>query len=395
MQLASSASQRPKVGLATMAAAQMAVGHYKREDVIRIARLAKEALELRLTVGTVVMELSVCHAGDRQGRAIVFPSNAHLERKCGVGERAIRDALSKLVDERLIARRDSANQKRFSQDGESFGFDLTPMLLREDEFARIIAERAAARRERKRLLAVIGSERRQARICIEWLAQHSTANTDTLAERFARLAKSTPRPTSKADVGAGLVDDWTSLRNDAQELLAKTDAAEFALVETSAPIEVRASESAANAGTICRHIEPVSNLSIEDCNVQEAPSASQPPKPSDDEIDLKLVLEACPAVEAYGQPIRSAHDLVAAAHYLRPSTGASGEVWSEGVATIGVGMTAVATIFALQRLDDDASSGANRITNPGGLLRSILRGIATGKVSLKLDLIKLRRRRIQ
>lgn len=395
MQLASSASQRPKVGLATMPAAQMAVGHYKREDVIRIARLAKEALELRLTVGTVVMELSVCHAGDGQGRAIVFPSNAHLERKCGVGERAIRDALSKLVDERLIARRDSANQKRFSQDGENFGFDLTPMLLREAEFARIIADRAAARRERKRLLAIIGSERRQARICIEWLAQHSNANTDALAERFARLAKNTPRPASKVEIRSGLVDDWTSLRSDAQELLAKTDAAEFALVETAAPFEVRASESAANAGTICRHKEPVSNLSIEDCTVEEVPRARLPAKPSDDEIDLKLVLEACPAVEAYGQPIRSPHDLIAAAHYLRSSTCATEDVWSEGIATIGVAMTAVATIFALQRLDDDVSSGANRITNPGGLLRSIIRGIAAGKVNLRLDLIKLRRRRIQ
>lgn len=395
MQLASSASQRPKVGLATIAAAQMAVGNYKREDVIRIARSAKEALGLQSNLAAILMELAVCHPNDRHGRPIVFPSNAYLEQRVGVCERTVRGINAKLVDLGLIVRRDSANQKRFSRDGENFGFDLTPMLLREEEFARILADRAAARRERKRLLAIIGSERRQARICIEWLAQHSSANTDALAERFARLAKSTPRPASKADVAAGLVDDWTSLSNDAQELLAKTDAAEFALVETAAPIEVRASESAANAGNICRHIEPVSNLSIEDCKVQEAPSASQPAKPSDDEIDLKLVLEACPSVEAYGQPIRSAHDLVAAAHYLRPSTGASGDVWSEGVASIGVGMTAVATIFALQRLDDDASSGANRITNPGGLLRSILRGIATGKVNLKLDLIKLRRRRIQ
>lgn len=397
MQLASSASQRLKAVLATRAAAENPVGTATRDQLREVARLAQQALDLKGATRQVLMELAVSHKAVGEGAPIVWPSNARLADKCGVCERAITSTTHSLVAKGLIIRRDSANQKRFRTTGadgreEIYGFDLSPLLRRKAEFEQLVADKMASKAEQKRLHSVIGSERRRAKNALQWLAQHSQANTDELAARFGELSRETPTRKTKAGINPVLADLWATLARDAERLLVETDCAEL---ETLEAVERFASNSSTNDGRNFGHIEPESDLSIEDCKVQEAPRASEPRKPKDDEIDLRLMLEACPAVDAYGQPIRTVHDVVAAASYLRPSTGASAAVWSEGVTTIGVPMTAVATIYVLQRLDDDVSSGANRIENPGGFLRSILRGIATGKVNLKSDLTRMRKRRMQ
>jgi hypothetical protein len=58
-------------------------------------------------------------------------------------------------------------------------------------------------------------------------------------------------------------------------------------------------------------------------------------------------------------------------------------------------LTAVAIIFAYQRLNDDASSGTSRIQSQGGFTQSILKGVATGKVNLRTELAALRRKHMQ
>ena len=48
-----------------------------------------------------------------------------------------------------------------------------------------------------------------------------------------------------------------------------------------------------------------------------------------------MILEACPTIADYGQPIRDAADIVAAGRYLRASLGAHESAWKEAVEEIG------------------------------------------------------------
>ena len=89
---------------------------------------------------------------------IVFPSNAQLSlRANGMAEATIRRHLAVLVEAGLIARRDSANGKRYARRGEegvlseAFGFSLAPLLARAEEIERLAADVEAERLVLQRL----------------------------------------------------------------------------------------------------------------------------------------------------------------------------------------------------------------------------------------------------
>ena len=72
---------------------------------------------------------------------IVFPSNQQLAlRAHGMAPATLRRHLAALVDCGLVIRRDSPNGKRFARKGQggaiemAFGFDLSPLVARADEF---------------------------------------------------------------------------------------------------------------------------------------------------------------------------------------------------------------------------------------------------------------------
>lgn len=401
MQTASSAVQRLKHAvLETRSAVEKPVALATREQLRETARLAQEALDLKGTPRHVLMELAVSHRASGEGAPTVWPSNAYLAHKIGVSERSVSKAVTTLIEQGLIIRRDSANQKRFRRVGADgreivYGFDMSPLLKRRSEFESAVAAINAAKLEQKRLRAVIGGDRRRAKNALEWLALHSQTNTDDIAARFGDLTRRTPTRAPKDGLKQSLADQWALLADDAEQRLALIDVTEFKLVETPGAIEVFASDSSTNDGRNFQHKEPESDLSIENCSEKEVPPASPPEKRSDDEIDLKLVLEACPAAGDYPEPIRSTYDLVAAGSYLRASTTAAPDVWSKGVSSIGASLTAVAIIYAYQRINDDVACGANRIRSHGGFTQSILTGVATGKINLRAELSSLRRKHLQ
>lgn len=72
---------------------------------------------------------------------VVFPSNkAICERLNGMPCSTMRRHLARLVEARLLMRRDSPNGKRYvrkrGEDRVAFGFDLSPLYCRAEEIAR-------------------------------------------------------------------------------------------------------------------------------------------------------------------------------------------------------------------------------------------------------------------
>ncbi|HRE22172.1 MAG TPA: plasmid replication protein RepC, partial [Rhabdaerophilum sp.] len=84
---------------------------------------------------------------------IVFPSNEKLcSRAHGIAPATLRRHLAALVEAGIVIRRDSPNGKRYARrgmDGEvslAFGFELTPLVARAEEFEALAAEVQAERR---------------------------------------------------------------------------------------------------------------------------------------------------------------------------------------------------------------------------------------------------------
>ena len=87
---------------------------------------------------------------------IVFPSNAMLAlRAHGMAAATLRRHLAVLVDAGVIIRRDSPNGKRYARKGRegrietAFGFDLSPLVARADEFEALAEEIRAEERALK------------------------------------------------------------------------------------------------------------------------------------------------------------------------------------------------------------------------------------------------------
>lgn len=87
------------------------------------------------------------------GDLVVFPSNKALSlRAHGMAETTLRRHIAALVKAGLVVRRDSPNGKRYARkDGAgeieiAYGFDLSPVLARAEEFENLAAEIAAERR---------------------------------------------------------------------------------------------------------------------------------------------------------------------------------------------------------------------------------------------------------
>jgi replication initiation protein RepC len=107
-----------------------------------------------------------------------------------------------------------------------------------------------------------------------------------------------------------------------------------------------------------------------------------------------LIIEACPIISDHGRLIRTIDDLIGAGRYLRASLGAHESAWNEAVAEIGPVEAATAVIYVLQLYDDDLSSGLQKIRNPGGYFRALIRIVKSGKINLRIELLAMQQRRI-
>ena len=134
-------------------AAQMAASVRQPDKVVHKWRIFRAICTARPALCVSERSLSVLNAlisfhpettlaaGDD---LIVFPSNEQLcLRTHGMPPSTLRRQLAALVDAGLIVRRDSPNGKRYARKGRggeitlAFGFDLSPLAARAEEFERM------------------------------------------------------------------------------------------------------------------------------------------------------------------------------------------------------------------------------------------------------------------
>ncbi|WP_276121471.1 plasmid replication protein RepC [Pararhizobium qamdonense] len=305
---------------------------------------------------------------------IVFPSNIQLAlRAHGMAGATLRRHLAVLVDAGLIARKDSANGKRYARKGSSgtietaFGFDLSPLLARAEELAisaqQVVADRVALKAARENLTIC----RRDTRKLIS-AALAESADGDWLAieAMYITLVEKFPASPTLETV-TYLLDKMRRLQEEVLKRLTFNEKSGN-LSSNDGHIEQHIQNSHTNYPT---EFEPSARADL-------APKSSNVPlhtKPMKN-FPLGLVLRACPAILDYGPggDIGNWRDLMSAAVVVRSVLGVSPAAYQDACMAMGQENAAVAMAAILER--------ASLIKSAGGYLRDLTRRAERGEFSL-------------
>jgi replication initiation protein RepC len=314
----------------------------------------------------------------------VFPSNAQLSlRTNGMPETTLRRHLAVLVNAQLIIRRDSPNGKRYARRGEggsieqAYGFDVTPILARAEEFENLAAE---IRQERR--VAALARERVSilrrdiAKMIAFGLEEGIQTDWQAFDAAFLRLSGRLPRFVTGATLEP-LVAELYALAVEIGKVLESHVSAQ----------NPDGNDSHSGAHYQNSNTDPLNEL---EPGFSRSPGAKsepdpQPPRLPSRGFPLGMILRACPDIAMYNRHgISSWQDLVATAGTVRGALGISPSAWDEAKEAMGEADAAVTIAAILQR--------AEEIKSPGGYLRGLTAKAAAGQFSTGPMIMALMRR---
>ncbi len=324
-----------------------------KSDLFEAARLCARVLNLPSSCRFILDQLCAAYGGVLiEGRIIVWPSNDYLGCRTGISERTIRYALRRLIDEGVIAAKDSPNGKRYARkDGMgnvtvAYGFDLSPLLHRLSEFRDRMIALQERERDRRQAFDELTITRRNAQEALHRLAsEFPRADSADLERRAETLSQALPRRSSKV-VPVDALRLWKSLYEDIKALLI-----------------------AASAGDDCRHKDTNKNPPQIPCYKRRK------------EDKAAAVSQGCPdAVQILGS-FRHDGEMFDHAERYRGMLGVSNDAWTEARRTLG-DVDAAQLIYLVTQIQAKPSEGAAQIRNFGGYFRAMMRKIAEGAVDL-------------
>ncbi len=372
-------------------ATQIAASSRPPEKVVHKWKIFQAICRARPSLGVTERALSVLNALltfhpetalTGEDDLVVFPSNQLLSlRAHGMPASTLRRHLAVLVDAGLIVRRDSPNGKRYARKGASgeielaFGFDLSPLVVRSEEFeslaAAVEAEARAIKLARERItlcrrdiakMIATGIEegvptRRGGQGPADWAEVHTG---------FRSIVEGIPRTATRAQLEAA-AEELSQLADDVLNLL-----------ET----HVKTQDMSANESRSERHIQnsnpdPLIDLEPGFRGSRAARAVPEPetPRVAETAYPLGMVMNACPDIADYAKGgIANWRDLLATAAVVRSMLGISPSAWEEAQTVMGEAQAAVVVACILQR-------GA-AIRSAGGYLRGLTEKARAGEFSL-------------
>lgn len=358
-------------------ARQLTVGQIDQDaraskwEVFRDIREAKQALGATDRALAILNALLSFHRADElraEASLIVFPSNEQLSRRAnGMSPATLRRHLANLVSTGLIIRRDSPNGKRFARKGEggaidqAYGFDLSPILARAEEFKamaeNVKAEHKAYRLAKERLTIC----RRDVVKMIEvGINEAAPGNWQGFQRRYEAIVARLPRTAARLIIEAicnDLEDLWVDVHQTLESFinyqnLNANESQSERHIQDSNP-QVSSNDESEHS---LRKTDEATGAAAKTDNVRALPHRDLP---------LAMVVDACPELLTLARDghIRTWRDFVAAAEQARPFMGISPSAWQEAVEVMGQEKASVTLAAILQRSD--------RIASRGGYLRNL------------------------
>jgi replication initiation protein RepC len=358
------------------------VHKWKIFHAICLARPSLGVTERALSVLNALLTFHPEVALTGEGDLVVFPSNHQLSlRAHGMPASTLRRHLAVLVDAGLVIRRDSPNGKRYARKGASgeielaFGFDISPLVVRAEEFENLAAAAEAearaiklareritlCRRDIAKMIATGIEEgvptRRGGQGPADWAEVHAG---------FRSIVEGIPRTATRAQLEAA-AEELSQLADDVLNLL-----------ET----HVKTTNMSANESVNERHIQnskpdPLIDLEpgFRESGGARAVPEREPLRVVETPYPLGMVMSACPDIADYAKGgISNWRDLLATAAVVRSMLGISPSAWEEAQTVMGEMQAAVVVACILQR-------GA-AIRSAGGYLRGLTEKAKVGEFSL-------------
>jgi replication initiation protein RepC len=311
---------------------------------------------------------------------IVFPSNQQLcLRAHGMAPATLRRHLAALVDGGLIIRRDSPNGKRYARkDGageieQAFGFDLSPLVVRAEQFEawaeEVRAEERALKLVRERITLCRRDIVKMIATGIEEVVPAGRAGGwPEIHGLYRGLIQRLPRTATPQELEP-IAGDLSLLADEILMLLES---------------HVKSQDSSGNESQTERHIQNSNPDPLVDLEPRFSISAgaghvpdTQPSRMPAGVFPLGMVLDACPDLTDYAKGaggIGNWRDFLATVAVVRPMLGISPSAWEEARAVWGEVPAAIVVAAILQR--------GEAISSAGGYLRSLTHKAEAGEFSL-------------
>ncbi len=351
---------------------------------------------------------------EERRRPIVWASNAYLMEQTGFSLSALKRHARRLAEVGVIAFKDSPNGKRWGHrnpDGhiiEAYGFDLSPMAARVDEFTelfeRIQAERALCQRLKRQITVA----RRMIRARIEAALQSALSGAwARYLERFEGLLAKLPRANTGSETLQQVLGWFQDLQqrverayltavraDDLVEETVNTDAQMMKKTQEMDPKEVNlephilttnqlipvirnCSENEQAAGVVSNSptVRPVERSGSQEVEGVESK------KPRGVAVDVRTVMQACPEFAYWARNmsgyLRDWGDLYRIAGDLKKIIGVSDHAWLAAQEVMGkqVAAAAMALVF------DKHAKG--EIVSAGGYLRGMTEKAGAGELHLE------------
>jgi replication initiation protein RepC len=327
-------------------------------------------------------------------RPIAWPSNIRLQELLCVSPQRIKMLIRQLGEAGLFVMRDHPQGKRFGrrdkQDHiiEAYGFDLSRLAQRQDEFKQIAVEAGIERDRMRKLRRRKTQAKRGIAQAIEELGRQgdSSEDLDQLMQEAAELVKEGNACTHSADL-AMVVEALESRRATLEDRLRQL----IKPVETYPKGQEKLPLNTST--TLVVNQLPDTVVTNKDCSQAEAKAlkAEIPQEtkryPERLEITPHGLVELAPRLSPYMPACSDARDwpaIVEAAFWLSSEMGINRTLWARACQVMGREYAAVALALVSTRPAGHFTSG------PGGYFAGMLRKFEHGELYLSRTLWKLK-----
>ncbi len=345
-------------------------------------------------------------------RPIVWASNAYLMEQTGFSLSALKRHARRLAESGVISFKDSPNGKRWGRrdaDGvivEAYGFDLSPLSARVDEFEQLHAALQVERALCQRLKRQITVARRMIRARIEAAISGTLRGPWTqFTALFEELLGRLPRRNVASETLERLLAWFSELQVRVEAAYLKATAAVDIvenISETSAQITKQTQEMNPREVISDPHIQITNQLHPVTCKSSETENAADvvpnalPERQVDRELeewvaetrkkrgaalDLPTVMQACPEFASWarnmGGYLKDWGDLHRVAGQLRPMIGISEHAWDLAQERLGPQIATAALVLVFDK------HAAGEVASPGGYLRGMVEKAGAGELHLE------------
>jgi len=345
-------------------------------------------------------------------RPIVWASNSYLMEQTGFSLSALKRHARRLAEIGVIAFKDSPNGKRWGHrdaDGriiEAYGFDLSPLSARAEEFERRHAELQAERELCQRLKRQITVARRMIRARIEAALSGALRGPWTqLSSLFEDLLARLPRRNTGSETLSRLLTWFRELQERVEETYFKAVRADDVVentAESTEQVNEKTQEMDPREVIFEPHILITNQLNPVTCNRSETEQAAAvvPNAPPEERVDRELddwvaetrkkrgaaldlptVMQACPEFASWarnmGGYLKDWGDLHRVVGQLRPMIGVSEHAWNMAQDRLGPQLATAALVLTFDK------HCAGEVASPGGYLRGMVEKAGAGELHLE------------